>query len=637
MAPPLPNQRYDDPAIIATTPPGEGVTIIVTTQRRAPGKSTTQTTVVLALVVLVGVACRTVVAARGWFYWDDLILHARARQFDSPAPELLFSDHDGHLMPGSWLIEWLLASIAPLSWPAAVVTLAVLQLATAAAVAWACLVVCPRVLELRLRNTSVSLPWAVLPLAAYLLTPLTLPTTTWLATAVNILPLHMAFALLLGQAMLALRTRQLRHQFYAAGWLVVGLLFSERALFLGPTVIITMLCFSAATKTAGRHGRSIGQLAVVLALPTIIWSVIYLVVIGDPRNTQLAATTLTEAGEQNGGIATLFSNGYLLGLLPTLGGGPWNWERWHPGPPWASPGALAITAGVLVLLALAAWTARRGARTLVVWLPALLYPLAGLSALALARTSPDTAAEIAQTLRHFSEVAVLGAVTFAVVGGLSTSVPAPRPVRLLTPVALVAVLLSAAVSTVTYAQVWSEQPARSYFGNLRDDLGQRSEPIFDQAVGLDVLLPVVRPHNQLSWLIDGLPGVPPIEPWTTDPAYLDDAGNLRPAELAPLRSTVPGTDPECGLRVAAAGSDIEIAGPLMDRDWMVLLNYFADADGTVMVQLDEEPVEIPVTAGLGQVYVQVSGGGPALRVAPATGVDELCVGTSDIGVLAPAD
>lgn len=595
--------------------------------------------------MLLGVAGRTVVAAQGWFYWDDLILHAEARQFDSPSPELLFQGHDGHLMPGSWLIEWLLATSAPLSWPTAVITLGLLQLAAAAAVAWACVVACPKVVELRCRGTTLTWPWAALPLVAYLLTPLTLPSTTWLATAVNILPLHLAFALMLGHGMLALRTRRLRHQFWAAGWLVAGMLFSERALFLGPTVIVTLLCFSIAVASARQLVRGIIELAVVLAVPTIIWTVIYLVLIGDPRDAQLPPAALTEAGVAGADAGTLFFHGYLQGILPTLGGGPWRWERWHPGPPWAAPGVMAVIVGVLVLVAVAVWTARRGARVLLAWLPALLYPLAGLIALAVARTGPDTAPEIAQTLRHFSEVAVLGSVTLAFVGGLDIPRVSrlPRQVWLLAPAAVGALLVSAIVSTVAYTQVWADQPARSYFAHLREDLSQREQPIFDQAVGLDVLLPVVHPHNQLSYLIGGMPGMPPIREWTTEPAYVDDAGHLRPAELTPLRSTVPGGETDCGVRIPAsettrgAGTALDVDGPLVDRDWVVLLNYFADTDGTVTLQLNQDPVEVPVEAGLGQVYVQLAGGGTELLITPGPGVGEFCVGTSDIGILAPAD
>lgn len=581
---------------------------------------------------MVGVAARTVVTAGGWYYWDDLTLHSQARQFDAPTLELLLRNHDGHLMPGAWLIEWLLATVAPLNWPVAVGTLVLLQLLAAGAVAWACRVAAPGPIG------RTGIPWAALPLAGYLLTPLTLPTTTWLATAVNILPLHVAFAMMLGHALLAWRRQGLHHQVLAVVWLVGGMLFSERALFLGPAVIFTLVCFSAATASLATQARRLGQLTIILALPTVVWAVVYLVVIGDPRETYSPPPSTGEAAPDGAAtdVATLLSHGYLEGLLPTLGGGPWHWKRWHPGPPWADPSTLAVTAGAVALVLLLFWTSRRGWLAVLAWLPAALYPLAPLLALAIARTGPDTAVEITQTLRHFSEVAVLGAVTFAFLGRLPTPRPIPRPLTLAAPLVLLLVVVSAVVSTATYARVWWDQPARDYFQNLRPALAQREEPVFDQAVGLDVLLPVVHPHNQLSHLLGGLDGVPPITHHTTDPVFVDNAGQLQPARLEPMRSTVPGGDPGCGTRIGGAGATLELDGPLMDRDWVLLLNYFADAPGTAEVQLDEEPVQVPLQAGLNQVYVRLLGGGSQLTVTASDGTSELCVGDSDLGVLSPA-
>lgn len=218
----------------------------------------------LAVVVALGVAARTAVAARGWFYWDDLTLHSQAREHDAPGPALLLTAHDGHLMPGAWLIEWLLATYLPLNWPAAVATLVVLQLVAAAAVAWACFVLCPRAL-------------CAVPLVLYLATPLTLPSTTWLAAAVNALPLHAATALVLAHAVLAVRGPHVRrHLLLAVLALVAGLLFSERVLFTGPTVVLALICLAVATGSLRRAGRRIARVAVALAVPTLAWAGVYL-------------------------------------------------------------------------------------------------------------------------------------------------------------------------------------------------------------------------------------------------------------------------------------------------------------------------------------------------------------------------
>ena len=172
----------------------------------------------LVAIVIVGVAARLTVAAQGWFYWDDLILHAQARDYTTPHPELLLRPHDGHLMPGAWLLLWLWATFAPLNWPVTLGLLGVLQVVAAAAVAWASWRLCPR--------------WAALPTGLYLLTPLTLASTTWWATAVNILPLHASVAVVLAHALLAVREpgRRRAHLVVATVALLVGLVFTERAL-----------------------------------------------------------------------------------------------------------------------------------------------------------------------------------------------------------------------------------------------------------------------------------------------------------------------------------------------------------------------------------------------------------------------
>lgn len=595
----------------------------------------------LAAVVAIGVTLRSLIAARGWLYWDDLTLQAQAREFSVPSLELLFRDHDGHLMPGAWLVKWLLATLSPMNWSAAVLVLVLLQLLAGGAVARAAWLLCPRVTTLSVLGSRLTVPWAVVPLVLYMVSPLTLPATTWLAAAVTSLPLHAAMALTLAHSLQWVRPSvsgksagSRGHLLAAGSWLLFGCLFNERSLFLGPIVVLALLCFSFAAGAWTLEKRAVIQAAFVLAIPTLLWAVVYVIVIGDPRSSYQPT-----AGEQPLGTVDLFSHGYFLGLLPTAAGGPWQWERWHPGPPWADPGAAALIAGVVVIVLVGLFTARRGLRHLLVWFPTVVYPLAPLAALAFARTNPETAAEITQTLRHFSETAVLATLTLAVVlAHPARTTFRSRGVHRIATLSLVLVLFSALVSNVSYARIWAEQPAREYFHTLRAELADLGEaPILDQAVDLSVLLPVVYPYNQLSRLVGGLEAVPPVEDWTTDPVLIDGSGRVRDAELVALRSTGPGEEPGCGTRVSPTGSTLTLDGPLVDREWVVQLNYFADTEGSVILQLDDQPAEVPVNAGLNQIHVSLPGGGAALQVTPGQAVSELCVGDSRVGVLTVVD
>ncbi|QGU08127.1 hypothetical protein COCCU_11075 [Corynebacterium occultum] len=575
------------------------------------------------LLIFLGVVARTLVASRGWFYWDDLTLQSQARLHPSPDLELLFSGHDGHLMPAAWFLEWLLAHHAPLDWPVAVILLAVLQTVAAAAVGWASWVLCPR----SFRVCRLRLPWAGLPLLCYLVTPLTLSASTWLAAVVNALPMHAGLAMMMGHAVLWFRSytahgaRRNVHLFAIIAWLFFALIFNERALLLGPVVIFTLCCFTLSSPiTPVRARKGMTLLSVVLAIPSICWALLYLRLLGNPRELPNGESTTGHTS-----FPDLLEHGYLHSLLPTAVGGPWQWERWHPGPPFASPGGWAIIAGLVVVLGIAIWTARQYPRLLLVWLPTLLYPLLPLLALLLVRSGPETAAEITQTLRHLSEVAVLAALALAVVLNHRT-----RPFHPGAGVPLLIFLVSALLSTLSYTAVWADQPGRTYFSNLRTQLSARGEPILDQAVPLEVLLPVVHPHNQLSHLLPGATA-----PTTTTPVLVDAQGMLIDAVLSGSRSTLPGETPGCGTLVGAEGVSMGLDGPLLERDWVVEFNYFAEHPGAVELSLDGEPSLVPLVAGLNQVFVSVVGGGESLQLRPTPGVGEFCVADSHLGILVP--
>src|SRR5699024_11184049 len=87
------------------------------------------------LIVVATAAVRTWVAAAGWFYWDDLLLHTRAAHHDLPGPGLLIADHDGHLMPGGMALAWINSHLAPLDFRLPLLEIALLQLLAGAALA----------------------------------------------------------------------------------------------------------------------------------------------------------------------------------------------------------------------------------------------------------------------------------------------------------------------------------------------------------------------------------------------------------------------------------------------------------------------------------------------------------------------
>ncbi|GAA1704017.1 hypothetical protein GCM10009831_12050 [Dietzia cercidiphylli] len=598
-------------------------------QRRDPGEAARPAPRVVAACVVIIVAftaLRTWVAAAGWFYWDDLILHGRAAAHRLPDPGLLFSDHDGHLMPGGMALAWVAAHVAPLDFRLPLVQIAVLQLLAGAALA--------RMLWVLLRGRPVLL----VPLVATLAIPLGLPAATWWAAALNALPLTAAMAWSVASTIRLAETGRRRHAVGAVLATTVGLVFVEKALII-PVVAAAVL---VGWWWVGRSGsvtprvlwRRTRMAWAAQGAVLVVWAAVFLAVVGRLGGRG----SFGEVEGTRPGFLDLVDHTYRLAVIPTAGGGPWRWDRWHPGPPMADPPVAAVLLGVLACAGVLAWSLATRRRTGAVWAAVALYPLLSVVLVAVGRAGPDTAAEIVQTLRYHAEFPlVLGAAAALALSaprrGVTTTGRRMVPAGV---VALIALLASSAVSTLTYRTTWSEQPSRDYALPLLETLHDRSAPLLDQDLPLEVLLPVTAPSHRLSSLLAGVPGIPPVTGWTTDPVVIDALGTLHPAEVAALRTIPQGPEPGCGYRVSGGGARIPLDGPLIDRDWLVQLNLFADADGEVDVRLDEgAEVTVPVSAGLGTVFVRVEGSGTGVTFTPEGGLGELCIGSGPVGVLVP--
>jgi len=92
-------------------------------------KGSARTVVWIALALI---AAQTVIriwlVARGYFYWDDLILIGQASTESIWSWSYLMQDHDGHLMPGAFLAAGVITELSPLNWAIPAVTLVVGQL-----------------------------------------------------------------------------------------------------------------------------------------------------------------------------------------------------------------------------------------------------------------------------------------------------------------------------------------------------------------------------------------------------------------------------------------------------------------------------------------------------------------------------
>ena len=191
-----------------------------------------------AALIVVQLAIRAVLAFGGYFYWDDLILIGRAGTQGLLSPEYLFDDHDGHVMPGAFLVAGGITRLAPLNWIGPAISLLVMQLLASLAL---------------LRALHVILGWRpvlLVPLTFALFTPLGVPGFAWWAAALNSLPMLAAMAWVCADAVLLVRTGNRRYAITGLAVYLGGLLFFEKAAVI-PFVAFTIAALLAYVSGTG--------------------------------------------------------------------------------------------------------------------------------------------------------------------------------------------------------------------------------------------------------------------------------------------------------------------------------------------------------------------------------------------------
>ena len=580
-----------------------------------------------AALITVQLGIRAVLAFRGYFYWDDLILIGKAGTHNLLSPSYLFDDHDGHVMPGAFLVGGAIVRLAPLDWTGPAISLVVLQLLASLAL---------------LRALYVILGWRrvlLIPLTFALFTPLGVPGFAWWAAALNSLPMLAALAWVCADAILLVRTRNPRYA--ATGVLVYlgGLLFFEKAAVI-PFVafaVAALLCHvrgdRAPLRTVWRAGVRLWIATLAL---TVGWVALYLAVVNQRRwSSDLSMTW------------DLLWRSITHGIVPGLAGGPWHWDRWAPASPWATPPPSVMALGWLVLFGVLALSLIRKQRIGPVWLTAAGYTVACQVPIYLMRSSKQTALELAQTLRYLPDLVVVLALLAAVALCAPNRPDAARwldasPKRTVATVGLaVAFVTSSLYSTATFLTSWRDNPAQPYLPNARDGLAaaqaSSDAPMLDQEVDPLVLQRVAAPENLASHMFALLRARPEFATATTQLRMLDSSGRVVNARVTWIRTIAPGPMPRCGYFAQPdKPARMILDGPLLPADWTVELNYLANSDGSMTLSLSEGPdVKVPVHPGLNRVFARLPGAGDAITVRANTTALALCLASGPVGFVEP--
>jgi hypothetical protein len=244
-----------------------------------------------------------------YFFRDDFVNMDLA--IESP-----FSWHyltyvgSGHLMIGERGIIWLLVRMSFYNWTLASAVILILVAATGAAA------------FRLLRRLFGERPAILIPLAMFLLTPLSVAGLGWWTAALELVPLELATFMTVNAHVLYVRTGRWRHLAAAVAWVAIGLLANEGALVL-PIVLFGITgaymsgrgsWLSGAMRSAW-HFRRIWVLYVALMTG-------YGVVLA----MALSRSTMQPKAPRSLQDVVTFAWGLLKdSLLPGIVGGPWQW------------------------------------------------------------------------------------------------------------------------------------------------------------------------------------------------------------------------------------------------------------------------------------------------------------------------
>lgn len=580
------------------------------------------------VIVAAAILVRSTVTAFGGFYWDDFTLQGRAARLPLNVDFLIYS-HDGHIMPAGALMSWVTERVAPLEFWLPTLTMIAMQAVTAIA-GW-----------IVLRRMFGPRPLALLPLLILVFSSMTLPSAVWWAAALNALPIQLAMlAVTWGAWQVQREGRERSGRVWMLVGLLGGLLFFEKALFVGLWIVLAMWLF-ADDRHVGAFVRSQWKTRrlfwIVLALVAVAYFGCYTVV------SDRGATLPTSAG---GVIAGLLS-AVFVATLPALIGGPVSWEPVGFGSATAHPGTIVVLLGVAAFAGLLWFAKRFSPRGLQAWLAAAIYFFAIVLLMLVTRLAATDPVLGMTSMRYTADallplVLAVGMSIMPLVGERETNAMrelrgrAAQRVSRTNFLSIATVLVTAylaVVSISSFLAIWTAIPAKPWLENARTSMaaGAGAGDILDQQIPEYVLWGLAYPYSNASWALAPLPERPEFGTFTNNPRYLTNTGRLVPGDIVGIKS-LPGSVAGCGWPVTGANSSITMESAAFEWEHRLQLEYVASQAVNTTVRLGSGAT-VPVTfeAGHHRMVSTVEGGGPIVSIGAAPPDARLCVSQAVVG------
>ena len=556
----------------------------------------------------------------GWFYSDDFLLLEKT--VDEPfRPDVLMRPHDSQLMPFGIALAWVASHAGPFAWTLT----ATLTLAIQVVASLSCYLMLRLVFGERLGILA--------PLALYLFAAMSPDVVMWWAASLNGLPIQAAFFLLVSAVVVWARRRRA----LAAVWAVLALALAAASGPRGLVMVVPVGVFMTLFLSPGGRWFTKPWTVVRLHWPFVV----PLAAVAAGYLTVYALTTPSPVAAV-GDAPALQIGRQLIGTawLPSLVGGPWQWQLVADPVSVAAPPRAAHIAAVVVVIATLAVLVRRNPRPALAALTMLAAQLL-VTWLAIVFGRGLQVGEIAALLTRYlaDTLAVttlaLGLATMPV---LAAGAPAfrrdlPAPGSLSLPrrfvlAGMAAVMLAGAVaSTFAYVAPWHRDfPAREFVANARATIAADPAPVADVEVPELVQLPIHYPHNLPSHLLAPYGDVVQTSKSGNDLRILDDRGRSRQAAITGGPVVDPGDEEGCGLRIDSRPRQVALTRADMDQFPWTSLNYAASADGRAQIRFDgRRTYEIDIAAGPHTYFLVGDGAYSTLEIRTTTPRLQVCL------------
>jgi hypothetical protein len=576
------------------------------------------------LLIAISLAVRIPILRGAYFVEDDFLFVGDAYEHDLTF-DFLFRIHKGHLMPGALALTWGESRISAYNWLLVASVTFVLQALVA-------------VFMLRLLRSMFGVrPGILLPLAVFLFSPLAIPAFSWWSAALNSVPLQLAMVLAMSAQVRYARGEGRRHARVALGWILLGMAFSTKAVFL------PLLLFALTTAYLRAEGREKGWVASMMTEAREHWRLwaVHVLLMGGYTALYLSrqytapgeGAAMPKAGVTSDLLGNLLGRTFPAGIV----GGPLSWG------PVPSTGGLAAPSTLLVA---AAWVAlgvlvlgtlvyrRRAARA---WLILAVY-LVFVDAIPTVIARGSALGLVGAETRYVADAVVVFAVCLGIVlfplrdeaQPFHRPVPTGGVLPMVAGLTAGAYLIMSMVSIENFRETLSGDKVRAYLGNVRTSLAKAPADavIFSRPVPDSIVLPWNGArrlsHHLLAPLASPATRARMRVPEPSDHALVfDDAGRLVPVSVAPDFAQVPPPKKKCLPTLAGAvywPEPVTFGGP----DTVAGLAYSARRSTSLTIEVSGQSQQLnlePTAGGLLHFPILIAGKGLLIRVDdPSAGV-----------------